>query len=309
MNHPPYLGSNDLMPSIMVFLNLYLKASQALPNTLTGLSLDERDPQIIEQLMPFFGWLYQYYFRVQTDGWEHIPKTGKVLLIGSHNGGVAAPDAVMMTYDWFGQFGTERLAYALMDRRIWKFLPGLARLATQVGTIQPNPTLARTALRRGAALLIYPGGAKDVFRPYHLRHRINFQGHRGFIQLALQEEVTIIPWIGLGAHSTLIVLGDIYPQLQQLHRWGMPWLKGIDPGVFPIYLGWPWGVGIGPLPNIPFPLKLHTRVCPPIIFERYGRAASHDRDYVQQCYRQVVETMQRELEQLVEEEESSCLTL
>ncbi|MDJ0597575.1 MAG: glycerol acyltransferase [Crocosphaera sp.] len=297
------------MPSIIVFLNLYLKASKALPNTLTGLSLDERDPQIIEQLMPFFGWIYQYYFRVQTDGWQHIPKIGKVLLIGSHNGGLAAPDTVMMTYDWFRQFGSERLAYALMDRRIWQILPGLARLATQVGTIQPNPTLARTALRRGAALLIYPGGAQDVFRPYQLRHRINFQEHRGFIQLALQEEVTIIPFISYGAHSTLIVLGDIYPQLQQLHRWGMPWLGGIDPGVFPIYLGWPWGVAIGPLPNIPIPLKLHTRVCPPIIFERYGQLASHDREYVKQCYRQVVETMQEELVQLVREEEGSCLTL
>ncbi len=75
--------SLDLMSSIIVFLDLYLKASKAPPNTLTGLSLDERDSQIIEQLMPFFGWIYQDYFRVQTDGWEHIPKTGKVLLIGS----------------------------------------------------------------------------------------------------------------------------------------------------------------------------------------------------------------------------------
>ncbi|ACB54233.1 hypothetical protein cce_4887 [Crocosphaera subtropica ATCC 51142] len=301
--------SLDLMSSIIVFLNLYLKASKAPPHTLTGLSLEERNPQIIEQLMPFFGWIYQHYFRVQTDGWEYIPKNGKVLLIGSHNGGLAAPDTVMMTYDWFRQFGTERLAYALMDRRIWQFLPGLARLATQVGTLQPTPRLARTALRRGAALLIYPGGAKDVFRPYHLRHCINFQGHRGFIQLALQEDVTIIPFISYGAHSTLIVLEDIYPQLQQLHRWGMPWLGGIDPGVFPIYLGWPWGVAIGPLPNIPFPLKLHTRVCPPIIFERYGQSASHDREYVHQCYRQVVDTMQKELDQLVIEEERACLKL
>jgi 1-acyl-sn-glycerol-3-phosphate acyltransferase len=255
--------------------------------------------------MPFFGLVYQYYFRVQTDGWEKIPKTGKVLLIGSHNGGLAAPDTVMMTYDWFRQFGTQRLAYALMDRKIWQFLPGLARLATQVGTIQPHPTLARIALRRGAALLIYPGGVKDVFRPYTWRHRIDFQGHRGFIKLALQEEVPIIPFISYGAHSTLIVLADIYPQLRQLHQLGMPWLRGIDPGVFPIYLGLPWGIAFGPLPNLPFPLKLHTRVCPPIFFERYGHSASHEQEYVKQCYYQVTKTMQQELDQLVQEEEDS----
>jgi 1-acyl-sn-glycerol-3-phosphate acyltransferase len=267
--------------------------------------LDDRDPEIIEKLMPFFGWVYKYYFRVQSDGWEQIPPTGKLLLIGSHNGGLAAPDTVMMTYDWFRQFGTDRLAYALMEPKIWQFLPGLARLATQVGTIHPHPELARAALRRGAAVLIYPGGAQDVFRPYCLRNRIYFHGHKGFIKLALQEEVPIIPFISYGAHSTLIVLADIYPQLQQLHNLGLLWWEKFDLGVFPIYLGLPWGLAIGPWPNIPLPVKLHTRVCPAIIFERYGEEAARDREYVEQCYRQVCEQMQNQLEQLVREEEGN----
>ena len=293
----------SIIQSAGVVADLYLQASSANTNTLTGWSLDDRNPQIIEQLMPFFGLVYRYYFRVQTDGWENIPKTGKVLLIGSHNGGLAAPDTVMMTYDWFRQFGTERLAYALMAPKIWQFLPGLARLATQVGCIQPHPDMVRAALRREAAVLIYPGGAKDVFRPYSLRNQIYFHGHKGFIKIALQEEVPIIPFISHGAHSTLIVLADIYPQLQQLHKMGMPWLGGIDPGVFPIYLGLPWGISFGPLPNIPLPIKLHTRVCPAIAFERYGEEASHDREYVERCYRQVQEQMQQELDRLVEETE------
>ena len=286
-------------------VDLYLQADSANPSTLTGWSLDDREPQIIEQLMPFFGWVHQYYFRVQTDGWEHIPQTGKVLLIGSHNGGLAAPDTVMMTYDWLRQFGTERPAYALMEPKIWQAFPGLARLATQVGTIRPHPDLARAALRRDAAVLIYPGGAKDVFRPHSLRNKIYFHGHKGFIKLALQEEVPIIPFISHGAHSTLIVLADIYPQLQQLHKLGLPWLGGIDPGVFPIYLGLPWGIGVGPLPNIPLPLKLHTRVCPAIAFERYGESAARDHTYVEQCYRQVCEQMQQELDRLVAQVEGS----
>ena len=305
MNYPQSQSLMSLIQAAGVFADLYLQASLADANTLTGWSLDDRNPQIIEQLMPFFGWVYQDYFRVQTDGWEHIPQTGKVLLIGSHNGGLAAPDTVMMTYDWFRQFGTDRLAYALMEPKIWQFLPGLARLATQVGTIQPHPNLVRAALRRDAAVLIYPGGVKDVFRPYSMRNKIYFHGHQGFIKLALQEEVPIIPFISQGAHSTFIVLADIYPQLQQLHKLGLPWLWGFDPGVFPIYLGLPWLVGIGPLPNIPLPVKLHTRVCPAIIFERYGEAAAGDRQYVEQCYRQVCQQMQHELDQLVREAEKS----
>ena len=289
--------------SAKALAELYLEASLAKANTFTGESLSDRNPQIIEQLMPFFGWIYQNYFRVQTDGWEHIPQTGKVLLIGSHNGGLATPDTVMMTYDWFRQFGTERLAYALMEPRIWQFLPGLGRLSAQIGAIRPYPDLIRAALRQDAAVLIYPGGAKDVFRPYSLRNQIYFHGHKGFIKIALQEKAPIIPFISYGAHSTLIVLADIHPQMQQLHKWGMPWLGGIDPGVFPIYLGLPWGISFGPLPNIPLPIKLHTRVCPAIAFERYGEEAARDRNYVEQCYRLVESKMQQELDRLVAEEE------
>ena len=292
----------SVIQSAKVLTESYFKASVANPNTLTGYSLEDRNPEIIKQLMPFVGWVYQNYFRVQTDGWENIPKAGKVLLIGSHNGGLAAPDTVMMTYDWLRQFGAERLAYALMEPRIWKFLPGLGRLSAQVGAIQPNPDLIRAALRKDAAVLIYPGGAKDVFRPYSLRNKIYFHGHKGFIKIALQEEVTIIPFISHGAHSTLIVLAEIYSQMKQLHRLGMPWLGGIDPGVFPIYLGLPWGISFGPLPNIPLPVPIHTRVCPPILFERYGEEAARDRNYVEQCYRQVESQMQQELDRLVAEQ-------
>jgi 1-acyl-sn-glycerol-3-phosphate acyltransferase len=302
MNFQAIQTLGSLLPASATLAGLSLKASLAPAQTLTGWSLEERDPQIIEQLLPFYDWLYHYYFRVRTDGWQHIPAQGQVLLIGSHNGGLAAPDMLMMVYDWFRRFGTERLAYALMDSRVWQFLPGLARLATQVGAIQPHPQMAMAALGCGASLLIYPGGIQDLFRPYCLRNTIHFCGHRGFIKLALRQEVPIIPFISYGAHSTLFVLADIYPQLQQLHQLGLPWLGGIDPGACPIYLGLPWGIALGPLPNIPLPIQLHTRVCPPIFFERYGEEASRDKDYVNKCYNQVCHLMQGQLDQLVQEE-------
>lgn len=61
-----------------------------------GWSTENRDPKFIEALMPHWEWFYRYYFRVQTDGWENIPANGKALLVGSHNGGIASPDMVMM---------------------------------------------------------------------------------------------------------------------------------------------------------------------------------------------------------------------
>ncbi|OCQ95747.1 glycerol acyltransferase [Nostoc sp. MBR 210] len=264
-----------------------------------GWSLDERDPQFIKLMMPLLGLLYHYYFRVQTSGWHHISPQQKVLFVGSHNGGLSAPDMLMMMYDWFQRFGVEQPVYGLMHPRVWEVAPPLAQLAAKMGAIMAHPKMAYSALRSGASVLVYPGGAEDVFRPHYLRNKIYFAGRQGFIKLALRENVPIVPVISTGAHDTLIVLADIYKILDQFHEWGMPWLLNIDPVVFPIYLGWPWGLAIGPLPNIPFPVSIHTQICPPIIFERYGRGAASDRSYVDECYELVVSKMQYQLDQLV----------
>jgi 1-acyl-sn-glycerol-3-phosphate acyltransferase len=264
-----------------------------------GWSLDQRDPRFIESLMPIIGWFYDHYFRVQTSGWEHISPQEKVLFVGSHNGGLASPDMVMMIYDWFRRFGLEQPVYGLMHPKVWEVTPPIAQLVAKMGAIIAHPKMAYAALRSGASVLVYPGGAEDVFRPYTLRNKIYFAGRQGFIKLALREKVPIVPVISSGAHDTLIVLTECYNFMQQLHQLGMPWLFGIDPVVFPIYLGLPWGLSLGPLPNIPLPVTIHTRVCPPIKFERYGRDAASDRNYVNECYELVVNQMQQELDELI----------
>lgn len=267
----------------------------------SGWSLSKRDPKFIESFMPVWEWLYRYYFRVQTSGWHHIPDSGQVLLVGSHNGGMPSPDLHMTAYDWFRRFGAERPVYGLMHRYAWEISPFTADFAQKIGAIRAHPKVASAALDIGASLLVYPGGQYDMFRPHSQRHKIHFAGSKGFIRLALRKSVTIIPVISVGAHDTLIILGDIYEQIKQLNKWGLPWLLNLDPGVFPIYLGLPWGLAIGPLPNIPFPVKIHTRVCAPIIFERYGEEASNDREYVAKCYELVYTKMQQDLDCLVAE--------
>ena len=269
-------------------------------NRTNGRSLDNRNPQVIQSWMPFWEWLYKYYFRVTSDGWEHIP-SDKVLLVGSHNGGMAVPDTTMAMYDWYCHFGTQRRVYGLMNPDVWKIDPSLGKIGEQLGAIIARPQMAIAALRSDASVLVYPGGMQDVFRPHSQRDRINFAGRKGFIKLALREKVPIVPIISHGAHDTLFILGDIYDLMKQLHDWGMPWMFDVDPKVFPIYLGLPWGISFGPLPNIPLPAKIHLRVLPPIVFSRSGKRASQDRSYVDECYETVINTMQLGLDCLVKQ--------
>ncbi len=263
-----------------------------------GWSLDHRDPHFIEAFQPFWGWLYEHYFRVQTEGWEQIP-AGQVMLVGSHNGGLGAPDMFMMVYDWVRRFGAERTVYGLMHPKVWQASPPAAWLAERAGAIAAHPKMALAALNQGASILVYPGGAQDVFRPFYQRDQIQLGDRKGFVKIALQRHLPIVPTVSWGAHETLLVLADIYPLVERLHELGMPWLLGIDPEVFPIYLGLPWGIAFGPLPNIPWPRPITTRVGAPIYFERYGAAAARDRAYVDACYAQVYQHMQQDLNHLI----------
>ncbi len=266
-----------------------------------GWSLKARNPEFIRSLMPFWEWFYRYYFRVTTDGWQHIDALDKVLLVGSHNGGLASPDMVMTMYDWFRHFGTQRPVYGLMHNSVWQVNPSLASIAEQTGAIRAHPKMAIAALNDNASVLVYPGGAQDVFRPHWQHHQINLAGRKGFIKLALRENVALVPIISHGAHDTLFVLGDIYPLVKQFHEWGMPWLFDTDPEIFPLYLGLPWGIGIGPLPNIPLPVRIKIRILPAIVFTRSGKEASRDRAYVDACYQLVVERMQHGLNELIKD--------
>lgn len=264
-----------------------------------GRSLGDRDPEAIKSVMPVWEWLYNNYFWVKSDGWEHVSPERQVLFVGSHNGGLAAADMHMSMYEWFRRFGVYRPLYGLMHPNTFQAFGAVTDMAVRCGAVLADPRVAFAAFDSGASVVVYPGGANDVFRPHRLRDKIYFAGRKGFIKLALRAEVPIVPVISSGAHDTLFVLEDIYPQMKQLHEWGMPWLFGLDPEVFPIYLGLPWGLAIGPLPNLPLPSPIHIRICPPIVFERYGREAARDRDYVDACYDLVAKQMQEQLDLLI----------
>lgn len=272
-----------------------------------GWSLEDRDPQAIQAWMPIWEWLYHHYFRVQTSGWHLIPE-GKALYVSTHNGGVAAPDLHMFAFDWFRRFGCGdpngsvadcRTIYGLAHHKIWQAFPWLAEPACRMGAVKAHPKMAIAAFQRGASVLVYPGGIQDAFRPHRLRHKIRFAERQGFIKLALRQEVPIVPLISWGAHDTLFILEDCYQQAHWLHELGLPWLIDLDPEVFPIYLGLPWGLCVGPLPNLPLPVQIHTRVCQPIYFERYGRSVLSDNDYIEACYTKVLTQMQNDLDALI----------
>lgn len=260
--------------------------------------LEKRDPEFLQSLLPFLQLLYHLYFRVETDGWHHVPENGKFLFVGSHNGGIVAPDLYMFLVDWLRRFGAYRPIYGLMQPEAFTS-PETVTSVARLGAVPATFKFATAALSREAPILVYPGGVDDVYRPYSKRHQIELAGRKGFIKLALRENVPIIPLVSVGAHETLVILTDCKDLMQWLRKQGIVDSSTAMTRVFPIYLGLPWGLGMGIRPNLPLPSKIYTRVCSPIQFQRSGRKAARDRAYVDACYEQVRQHMQASLDDLV----------
>ena len=220
--------------------------------------LDERDPDYIRETLPRLWMLASLYFRAEVRGLEHIPEEGPVLLVGNHSGGNLTPDTHVFTLAFTTYFGVERRFHQLAHNLVLS-MPGLGWLR-KYGTVAATPRNAERALDGGAALLVYPGGDYEVHRPSWESAKVDFGGRKGFIRLAQQKQVPLVPVVSVGGQETALFLsrGERLAKLIGLDR--MFRLK-----VLPISLAVPWGLNVGDmLGHIPLPAKISVEVLPPI---------------------------------------------
>src|SRR3712207_723538 len=166
--------------------------------------LDERDPDYIRESLPRLWLLASLYFRAEVRGLGNVPEEGPVLLVGNHSGGNITPDTGVFTLAFSTYFGVERVFHQLAHNLVLS-MPGLSFLR-KYGTVAASHENARKALRAGAAVLVYPGGDYEVHRPTWHRHRVDFGGRQGFIRLALDQDVPIVPVVAAGGQETALFL-------------------------------------------------------------------------------------------------------
>jgi 1-acyl-sn-glycerol-3-phosphate acyltransferase len=220
--------------------------------------LDERDPDYIRETLPGLWMLASLYFRADVRGLQNIPEEGPVLLVGNHSGGNLTPDTHVFTLAFSTYFGVERRFHQLAHNLVLS-MPGLSSLR-RYGTVAATPENAALALDKGAALLVYPGGDYEVHRPSWESAKVDFGRRRGFIRLAQERDVPLVPVVAIGGQETALFLsrGEGLAKLLGLDR--MFRLK-----VLPISLALPWGLNVGDmLGHIPLPAKLTIQVLAPI---------------------------------------------
>jgi 1-acyl-sn-glycerol-3-phosphate acyltransferase len=253
--------------------------------------LDERDPDYIREHLPLLWLLASIWFRGEVRGLGNIPDSGPVLLVGNHSGGNVTPDTHVFTLAFSTYFGVERAFFQLAHNLVLS-MPALAWLR-KFGTVAASPANARKALRSGAALLVYPGGDYEVHRPTWQRNRVDFGRRKGFIRLALEQDVPIVPVVSIGGQETALFLsrGERLAKLLALDR--LFRLK-----VLPISFAIPWGLNVGDmLGHVPLPAKITIETLPAIDL----RAEFGPEPDLDEVYDHVVRLMQDTLDALAAE--------
>jgi 1-acyl-sn-glycerol-3-phosphate acyltransferase len=258
--------------------------------TLNGNDIDAWDPNYIRRVLPVWHSFMSAYFRADVRGLDNIPADGPALLVGNHSGGTMIADTFVFAGAFYDHFGPERRFHQLAhDIAARMPATGISRW----GTVAASHDNARKAFAKDAPVLVYPGGDYETFRPSWHSDRIEFGGRKGFIALALEQGVPVVPVVAVGGQETALFLtrGE---RIARSTRWkDLTRIK-----VLPVALAPPFGISIMDLPpRVPLPAKITIQVLPPIALdESFGPDPDHE-----QVYTEVTDRMQGALSELQDE--------
>jgi 1-acyl-sn-glycerol-3-phosphate acyltransferase len=254
--------------------------------------LDAWDPAYIRTTLPALRAMSKVYFRAEVHGLSNIPADGPILLVGNHSGGTLIADTFVFAQAFYDHFGPLRRFHQLAHDLVFR-IPGARASLSRYGTVPASPENMERALERDAALLVYPGGDHETYRPSWESDKIDFAGRHGFARLAIEHGCAIVPVVAIGGQETALFLGQGRDLARRLRLDRLLRVK-----VFPAQVAPPFGLTIMDLPGrVPLPAKIVVRVLPKIdLKKRLGKDANPD-----DAYELVTDRMQDALTDLAEE--------
>lgn len=191
--------------------------------------------------------LSRLFNRPKLTGFDNLPD-GPYLLVANHSAGVALAEILAIASLWAERFGAARPLAGFAHVIGFKF-PPLRWVHRQIGTIPSTYEAAFDALAKGVPVLVFPGGDHESLRPIWQANRVDFGGRRGFVRIAREAGVPIVPMGIVGSHYTVPILWRsralawllIIPRLAGIKRWAIS-LLGVLGCVAFACTGWAWWV-------------------------------------------------------------------
>jgi 1-acyl-sn-glycerol-3-phosphate acyltransferase len=252
--------------------------------------LEGQDLGFMELQKYFWNPLMDYWFRMEMEGWDRLPEP-PALFIGIHSGAPFVWDAWTVGVQWWRHFGDERILHGTAHDALMA-APLIGRYFRAMGVLPAAPDSIASALAAGHDVALWPGGEVDSLRPWKDRDKAVLGGRTGFIRMAINAGVPIVPIATVGGPDSMPVLtrGRGLAKALQLDK--VARLK-----VLPFAISAPWGIAPAMLPEIPLPTKIRTAFQEPIKLARDPKKAKDD-DYVDRKYEEVRKSIQGGMDEL-----------
>lgn len=218
------------------------------------------DPALTRYVIDLLRPIVKLYHRSEVRHLERIPD-GRCLLVGNHSGGLTTPDFAVFAVDFYERFGYERPLYVLAHDNF--FRGPAARLLAHLGALAASPRNAAAALAADAAVLLFPGGDLDVYRPSVRENVIDFGGRTGYVTAAVRARAPIVPVVSIGGQETQFFLSR---GRRLSHALGLTRLERrlFRTDILPVSFGLPFGLSVLVPVNMPLPSKIVVEVLDPV---------------------------------------------
>jgi 1-acyl-sn-glycerol-3-phosphate acyltransferase len=206
------------------------------------------DPTFLDRTAPLLEFLWSRYFRVRLLGVENVPATGAAMLVGNHSGGIPY-DGALLLHGIHRDHPSHRRVRPLVAN--FAFRQGwMANVIARIGGVRASRETALPLLAAGELIAVFPEGLRGVGKLYRERYRMARFGRGGFVRLASEAQVPLLPVAIVGAEEIHPIIGKITSLAEPL---GLPYI--------PITPTFPW---LGPFGLLPVPTKWTIQIGPPI---------------------------------------------
>jgi len=166
-----------------------------------------RSQDFVEQVAPVMDFLYDRWFRTEVEGMDNVPDGG-ALLVANHAGALP-PDAPQI--QWAVRRNVGRNVY-MMGENLFSRLPMVGWAFRRAGGVEAAPHTAQMLLAEEGQLgLVFPEGTKGTGKHVSRRYQLQRFGRGGFVRVAMEAGVPIVPVAVLGAEEAMPVFANVRP--------------------------------------------------------------------------------------------------
>jgi 1-acyl-sn-glycerol-3-phosphate acyltransferase len=226
------------------------------------------------------GWLdaMKRWHRYSARGIEHLRTPGAKLLIGYHGRGMPL-DLALLAEEVRRLEGY--IPHCIVHEGLWRIPLAKSYLEAHRAIPGDGPEL-RAAISRGETVFIAPGGTYEGLRSFWHRHVVDWGNRRGYLRLALELGIPLVPAATAGVDDRFIGLNDGHELGRRLK----------------LPARWPLWIALGPLGVYPFtvdfPVKFHTVIGEPI---HLSPPADMDAEWLDATHGMITTRVQRVLDE------------